>query len=113
MVEERENELQKLMLNYTKGDKNMKSKLRIIVCILAAILAFGVYPIDSFAMETKELPENFKELSFEERFAWVTENVEGEYVQGKIEDNISTKLEGRNTARTNYIARRSSGLKEA
>lgn len=111
MVKEEERELHKLMSNYAKGEKNMKRKLRIIVCILATILAFGVYPIDSFAMETKGLPEKFKELSFEERFAWVTENVEAEYVQGKKEERISGKGAVDPMERTHYTAYRSSGIK--
>ena len=113
MVKEEERKLHKLMSNYAKGEKNMKREFKIIACMLVSLLVFSVYPINSFAMDTQELPNDFKELSFEERFEWVSENVEAEYVQGEIDNTVSAKAEARNTARTNYIARRSSGLKEA
>ena len=113
MAMEQENILHKIITNCTKGDKSMKRKMRIITSALAAIVVFSVCPINSFAMDTQELPENFKELSFEERFEWVSENVEAEYVQGEISNTVSAKTEARNTARTNYTARRSSGIKQA
>ena len=91
-------------------------KIKTMASVLVlTILLVNVFSMNTFAMTSQELPENFRELSFEERFAWVEENIEGEYVQGEIVSSPDSNARASISQgdRTVYSARRASGIKQA
>ncbi len=88
-------------------------KVKIIASVLITMLVFQCFSINSYAMLQNDIPENFSELSFEERYAWVEEHVEGEFVQGTIVNNSVTRTPIDPVTRIIYTAHRNSYLVEA
>lgn len=87
-------------------------KVRIVVCILTTLLLFQSFSIKSYAMSPQNVPKNFLELTFEERYAWVSEHVEGEFIQGTIVNNAVTRTPIDPVNRLIYTAHRDSYLME-